>query len=227
MTKQEKILIVDDDEDILDFISYNLHKNGYLVEEASNGLEAIEKTTSFKPDLIVMDVMMPEMDGITACKQIKSMPKFKDISVVFLTARSEEGTELEGFDAGADDYISKPLKPRILLSRIKAVLKRIGSNSKYDTEVLELGDLKIDRESYTVTYQGNEHILPKKEFELLSLLASKPGKVFTRDEILERVWGTDVFVVDRTIDVHIRKLREKLNNQIISTVKGVGYKFEK
>ena len=227
MKKQRKILIVDDDEDILDFISYNLHKNGYLVEEATNGKEAIEKTKSFKPHLIIMDVMMPEMDGMTACKKIKSMPEFKDISVVFLTARSEEGAELEGFESGADDYITKPLKPRILLSRIKAVMKRGASKKDDVAEILDLGDLIIDRESYSVTFKGEEQILPKKEFELLHLLASKPGKVFTRDKILEKVWGTDVFVVDRTIDVHIRKLREKLSNELITTIKGVGYKFEK
>lgn len=227
MARQHKVLIVDDDEDILDFMSYNLHKNGFLVEEATNGLIAIEKTKTFKPDLIVMDVMMPEMDGITACKEIKSIQEFKDVSVVFLTARNEESKELEGFDAGADDYITKPLKPRILLSRINAVLNRINHSQKEEQVVLEIGDLKIDRECYTITFKGEEQVLPKKEFELLALLASKPGKVFTRDEILERVWGVDVIVVDRTIDVHIRKLREKLSSQVIKTIKGVGYKFEK
>lgn len=226
MADKQKILIVDDDEDILDFISYNLHKNGYLVEEAQNGIIAIEKAKSFQPDLIVMDVMMPKMDGITACKEIKATPGLEKTAVIFLTARSEEGSELSGFDAGADDYINKPLKPRILISRIKAVLGR-SENKAEKKQKIEYKHLSIDKETYLVTFNGKELTLPKKEFELLFLLASKPGKVFTREKILEEVWGTDVFVVDRTIDVHIRKLREKLNDKIISTIKGVGYKFEK
>ncbi len=219
-----KILIVDDDDDILDFISYNLHKNGYQVEEARNGLQACEMAKKFKPNLILMDVMMPEMDGITACKRIKSDPKLNKISIVFLTARGEEISELEGFEAGADDYIVKPLKPKILLSRIKAILSRANGNEK--AQSIEVNGLKIDKETYLVTYLNKSHVLPKKEFELLFLLAGKPGKVFTRENILADVWGTDVFVVDRTIDVHIRKIREKLGDNIIATIKGVGYKFE-
>lgn len=221
-----KILLVDDDVDILDFISYNLHKNGYVVEEAVNGIDAIEKTKSFLPDLILMDLMMPKMDGLTACRKIKEIKGLADIPIVFLTARSEEGSELNGFDAGADDYVTKPIKPRILLSRIKAILART-SQHKIEPTKITYGDLSIDRDSYLVHYQNQEYSLPKKEFELLFLLASKPGKVFTRERILEEVWGTDVYVVDRTIDVHIRKLREKLNDKLISTIKGVGYKFEK
>jgi two-component system alkaline phosphatase synthesis response regulator PhoP len=174
--------------------------------------------------LIVMDVMMPKMDGITACKEIKSTPGLEKTAVIFLTARSEEGTELSGFDAGGDDYINKPLKPRILISRIKAILARLDNKVKVNQKI-EYKNLSIDKETYLVNYKGNELTLPKKEFELLFLLASKPGKVFTRERILEEVWGTDVIVVDRTIDVHIRKLREKLDDKIITTIKGVGYKF--
>lgn len=226
MSAKTKILLVDDDVDILDFISYNLHKNGYVVEEAINGLVAIEKTKSFLPDLILMDVMMPVMDGFTACKEIKATPNLEDIPIVFLTAKSEENSELEGFDSGAEDYITKPIKPRILLSRIRAILGRSKKNNN-EIERIDYGNLIIDKDTYLVTYEGKEFSLPKKEFELLFLLASKPGKVYTRERILEEVWGTDVFVVDRTIDVHIRKLRGKLNDRIITTIKGVGYKFEK
>jgi len=222
----KKILVVDDDEDILDFISYNLHKNGYLVEDASNGLQAITKAKSFRPDLILMDVMMPEMDGIEAAKKIKKDKDLKNIAIVFLTARSEEMMELEGFQAGADDYIVKPLKPKILLSRIKAILQRKRPLNGTQQDALEIGNLKIDKETYLVTLDGKDYVLPKKEFELLYLLASKPGKVFTREVILAEVWGTDVFVVDRTIDVHIRKIREKLGDNLIATIKGVGYKFD-
>ncbi len=225
-SRKYKILVVDDDEDILDFISYNLHKNGYVVEEAGNGLLAIEKAKSFNPDLILMDVMMPEMDGLEACKKIKAIEELNKTAVVFLTARGEELMEIEGFEAGADDYIIKPLKPKILLSRIKAILGRTNQDSGYQQTSIEVGDLKIDRETYLVTFKGKEFILPKKEFELLFLLVSKPGKVFSREQILADVWGTDVFVVDRTIDVHIRKIREKLGDNLITTIKGVGYKFE-
>ncbi len=226
MSRKTKILLVDDDVDILDFISYNLHKNGYIVQEAVNGLDAIEKTKSFLPDLILMDVMMPKMDGLEACRKIKEISGLSDIPIIFLTARSEEASELSGFEAGADDYIKKPIKPRILLSRIKAILGRSTNKNEAPQKIIS-GDLTIDKETYLVHYQNQELSLPKKEFELLFLLASKPGKVFTRERILEEVWGTDVFVVDRTIDVHIRKIREKLNDKLISTIKGVGYKFEK
>jgi two-component system alkaline phosphatase synthesis response regulator PhoP len=190
-----------------------------------NGKEAINIASKIKPDIILMDVMMPEMDGIEACRQIKAIPQLKNIPLIFLTARGEEFSELAGFEAGADDDIIKPIKPRVLISRLKAILRRnIADNTA--NEKMEFPDLKIDRESFSVTYLGKVLQFPKKEFELLSLLASKPGKVFTREQILEAIWGDDVLVVDRTIDVHIRKIREKLDDNFIQTIKGVGYKFE-
>ncbi len=220
-----KILIVDDEPDILEFIKYLLEREAYSVEIAANGIEAIQKSRSFKPELILMDVMMPMMDGIEACRQIKMQPDTKNIFIMFLTARSEEYSEIAGFEAGADDYIHKPVKPRLLLSRIKAILKR-GKNPDYEHTVLTVGDLVIDRSSYSVSVKDEKMILPKKEFDLLFLLASKPGKVFNREKILSEVWGDDVYVVDRTIDVHIRKIREKIGEKLISTLKGVGYKLE-
>lgn len=228
--KQYKILVVDDEKDIQEFIEYNLKKEGYEVFLANNGIEAIEQTKKIKPDLILMDVMMPQMDGIQACQQIKSNPALNKIFVVFLTARAEEYSELAGFDAGADDYIAKPIKPKLLLTRIAAILRRKDSGQAEavvaDAEQLKVKDLVIDRETFLV-YKGSEKIqLARKEFELLHLLASKPGKVFTRETILEKVWGDDVIVGDRTIDVHIRKIREKVGEDLLGTVKGVGYKFE-
>ncbi len=220
-----KILIVDDEPDIIEFIKYLLDREDYLVETATNGSEAILKAKSFKPDLILMDVMMPIMDGIEACRQIKLAPETKGVFIVFLTARSEEYSEIAGFEAGADDYINKPVKPKVLLSRIKAILKR-GKNPDYEQTVLKIGDLIVDRTSYSVSVDGKKLVLPKKEFDLLFLLATKPGKVFTREKILSEVWGDDVYVVDRTIDVHIRKIREKIGENLISTIKGVGYKME-
>jgi two-component system alkaline phosphatase synthesis response regulator PhoP len=220
-----KILIVDDEPDIIEFIKYLLEREEYLVETASNGSEAIQKAKSFKPELILMDVMMPVMDGIEACRQIKLAPDSKSVFIIFLTARSEEYSEIAGFEAGADDYINKPVKPRVLLSRIKAILKR-GKNPDYEETVLKVGELTIDRSSYSVEVKDKKLVLPKKEFDLLYLLATKPGKVFTREKILSEVWGDDVFVVDRTIDVHIRKIREKIGEKLISTIKGVGYKME-
>jgi two-component system alkaline phosphatase synthesis response regulator PhoP len=220
-----KILVVDDEPDILEFIEYNLKREGYQVFLGSNGQEAIDKAKQVKPDLILLDVMMPVVDGIEACKSLRELPEFKTTFIVFLTARSEEYSEIAGFNAGADDYIAKPIKPRVLLSRINAILRRKDKDKK-EEQKLQVGDLVIDRESFLV-YRGEQKIqLAKKEFELLFLLASKPGKVFTRENILEKIWGDDVLVVDRTIDVHIRKVREKLGDQYISTVKGVGYKFE-
>lgn len=220
-----KILVVDDEPDILEFIEYNLKREGYQVFLGSNGQEAIEKAKQVKPDLILLDVMMPVVDGIEACKSLRELPEFKTTFIVFLTARSEEYSEIAGFNAGADDYIAKPIKPRVLLSRINAILRRKDKDKKEELK-LQVGDLVIDRESFMV-YRGDQKIqLAKKEFELLFLLASKPGKVFTRENILEKIWGDDVLVIDRTIDVHIRKVREKLGDQYISTVKGVGYKFE-
>ncbi len=222
--QQFKILVVDDESDIIEFIDYNLKKEGYLVATAFNGATAIEIAKTFKPDLILLDVMMPVMDGIETCKQLKSDPAFAKTFVVFLTARSEEYSEIAGFNAGADDYISKPIKPKVLITRLNAILRRIVKETV--STRLVVGDIIIDRESFLV-YRGDERIqLARKEFELLFLLAGKPGKVFTRDYILEKVWGDEVLVVDRTIDVHIRKIREKLGNDYIGTVKGVGYKFE-
>ncbi|MFN7313996.1 MAG: response regulator transcription factor [Bacteroidota bacterium] len=219
-----KILVVDDENDILEFIQYNLKREGYDVHLAHNGQEAITQAKRLKPDLILLDVMMPVLDGIEACKIIKSDPDFAETFVVFLTARAEEYSEIAGFNAGADDYISKPIKPRVLLSRISAILRR-KSKAPVETK-LTVGNIVIDRETFLV-YKGEERIqLARKEFELLYLLASKPGKVFTREYILEKVWGDEVLVVDRTIDVHIRKLREKIGDDYIGTVKGVGYKFE-
>lgn len=220
-----KILIVDDEPDILEFIKYLLEREDYIVDTAANGSEAIQKSKVFKPELILMDVMMPVMDGIEACRQIKLQPDTKNVFVIFLTARSEEYSEIAGFEAGADDYINKPVKPRVLLSRIKAILKR-GKNPDYEQTILTVADLIIDRSSYSISVDGKKMVLPKKEFDLLFLLATKPGKVFTREKILSEVWGDDVYVVDRTIDVHIRKIREKIGEKLISTVKGVGYKLE-
>lgn len=224
--KSSKILIVDDEQDILELIRHALNKEGYEVHIAVNGQQAIEKTAKVLPDLILMDVMMPVMDGMEACRQLKEDPATQQIPIIFLTARSEEFAELAGFEAGADDYIAKPIRTRVLTSRIKAILRRNTGTVETPQIKLEFGDLIIDRERFMVVYQGNPLQFPRKEFELLSFLASKPGRVFSRDEILENVWGNEVLVVDRTIDVHVRKIREKLDDRFIFTVKGVGYKFE-
>ncbi len=224
MENPYKILVVDDEDDILEFIEYNLQKEGYEVHLAHNGQEAITIGKKIKPDLVLLDVMMPVMDGIEACKLMKSDKSFSKSFIIFLTARSEEYSEIAGFNAGADDYIAKPIKPRVLLSRLSAILRR--KNKEIVESKLTVGDLIIDRETFLV-YRGDHKIqLARKEFELLYLLAGKPGKVFTREHILEKVWGDDVLVVDRTIDVHIRKIREKIGDEYIGTVKGVGYKFE-
>jgi len=223
----EKILLVDDEQDILNFISYNLKKEGYEVFTALSGKEAIIIAKKEKPDLIIIDVMMPEMDGIETCQELRTIDELKDTLITFLSARAEDYSQVAGFDAGADDYITKPIKPRLLVSKIKAILRRKsnGNSAEINAEV-EIGSIRIDREKYLV-YKGEEtHSLPKKEFELLALLLSKPGKVFTREVILETIWGTDVVVGDRTIDVHIRKLRERLGDENIETIKGVGYKFK-
>jgi len=224
--KGQKILIVDDEQDILELIRHTLNKEGFEVHVAVNGQQAIEKAKKLLPDLILMDVMMPVMDGMEACRLIKDDASIKDIPIVFLTARSEEFAELAGFEAGADDYIAKPIRSRVLLSRIKAILRRQGSSTEVEMTKINFEDLVIDRERFMVEYQGKSLQFPRKEFELLSFLASKPGRVFSRDEILENVWGNEVLVVDRTIDVHVRKIREKLDDRFIFTVKGVGYKFE-
>ena len=220
-----KILLVDDEPDILDFLSYNLKKEGYAVLTASNGKEAITIAKKELPHLIVLDVMMPEMDGIETCRELRIIKGLENTIITFLTARNEDYTQIAGFDVGADDYITKPIKPRVFISRIKALLRRHKEDIAV-SNVVDLGIIKIDSEKYIV-YKGKEEIsLPKKEFNLLSLLCSKPGKVFTREFILDKVWGDDVVVGDRTIDVHIRKLREKIGDDYFKTVKGVGYKFE-
>lgn len=225
--KMAKILVVDDEQDILELIRHSLNKEGFEVHIAVNGQQAIDKAKQILPDLILMDVMMPVMDGMEACRQLKEDPSTNHISIIFLTARSEEFAELAGFEAGADDYVSKPIRARVLLSRIKAILRRQNAGSRLEENVkIEFGELSIDRDRFVVEYQGNVLQFPRKEFELLSFLASKPGRVFSRDEILENVWGNEVLVVDRTIDVHVRKIREKLDDKFIYTVKGVGYKFE-
>jgi two-component system alkaline phosphatase synthesis response regulator PhoP len=220
---QAKILLVDDDPDILELLEYNLAKENYQLAKAFDGKEALEIAQTFKPALIIMDVMMPVMDGIETARKMKSMPEFKNTIILFLTARGEEFTEVAAFDAGAHDYIIKPIKPRALVSRINALLKRENSDEAQD--VIEIGGLIINRTQYAATFEGRVLILPKKEFELLSYFAKNPNKVFNRDELLEKVWGTDVYVVERTVDVHIRKLREKIPEHYIKTLKGVGYLF--
>jgi two-component system, OmpR family, alkaline phosphatase synthesis response regulator PhoP len=221
-----KILLVDDEPDILEFMDYNLKKEGYNVLLAKNGREAVDIAKREKPQLVILDIMMPVMDGIEACRTMRDLPELEHTIITFLTARNEEYSQLAGFDVGADDYISKPIKPRIMISRIKALLRRSNGSAPVASSTVQIGNLKIDRESYLV-YRGEEAIsLPRKEFELLSLLTSKPGKVFTREDILSRVWGTDIIVGDRTIDVHIRKIREKLGDDSIKTIKGIGYKFD-
>jgi len=220
-----KILVVDDEEDILEFLSYNLRAEGYDVIVADNGVLAIEIAKQQQPSLIILDVQMPDMDGITTCEKIREIPSLKETVVSFLTARSEDYSQIAGFEAGADDYITKPIRPKVLVSRVKALLKRRGITQDTNS-IIELGDIVIDKEKHLTTYKGQEVIFAKKEFKLLKLLISKPGKVFTREEILEKVWGSDIIVGDRTIDVHIRKLREKLADHYVKTVKGVGYTFE-
>ncbi|WP_179413409.1 response regulator transcription factor [Mucilaginibacter sp. E4BP6] len=224
-TSKQKILIVDDEPDILELIEYNLKKEGYQVFLAHNGQEAVTEAKRSLPDLIVLDIMMPKMDGIEACRIMRTMPEFKNTFMVFLTARSEEYSEIAGFNVGADDYIAKPIKPRALVSRINAILRRNAPADDITDNKLEIGDLIIDREAYLVYQKGVKVVLAKKEFELLYLLASKPGKVYTREVILKNIWEDSVVVTNRTIDVHIRKVREKLGDDVISTVKGVGYKF--
>ena len=227
MVDGQKILLVDDEQDIIEFLSYNIKKEGYKTYSANNGEEAIKIAKEVKPDLIILDVMMPDMDGIETCREIRSIPELKNVMITFLTARNEDYSQIAGFEVGGDDYISKPIKPRVLLSRIKALLRRAERTDELQPVEKEFNvGIKIDRERYLVIKDGVEINLPKKEFELIDFLASKPGKVFTREEILEKVWGGDVVVGDRTIDVHIRKLREKLGENFIRTVKGIGYTFE-
>ncbi|MGA0246525.1 MAG: response regulator transcription factor [Schleiferiaceae bacterium] len=221
-----KILLVDDEPDILEIVEYNLKNEGYKVYTASSGIEGVSLAKEVKPDLILLDVMMPEMDGIEACDQIRKIPNLEHTIIAFLTARGEDYSQVAGFEAGADDYITKPVKPKVLISRLKALLRRRPTAGQKVPERMKLGDLTIDPERYHIELAGNVLDLPRKEFELLSLLASKPGRVFLREEIMDRIWGTSVIVGGRTIDVHIRKLREKIGDDRIKTVKGVGYKFE-
>jgi two-component system alkaline phosphatase synthesis response regulator PhoP len=221
-----RILLVDDEDDVLEFLSYNIRKEGYQVYTANNGIKGLQKAIEIIPHLIILDVMMPEMDGIETCREIKQIPQLENTIIVFLTARGEDYSQIAGFDAGADDYVTKPVKPRLLVSRVKALLRRHRAEPESQVSLGGLGGMVIDRERYIVLHEGQEISLPKKEFELLQLLASKPNKVFTRDEIFAKVWGDNVIVGDRTIDVHIRKIREKLGINNIKTIKGVGYKFE-
>lgn len=224
-SEKTKILLVDDEPDILEFISYNLNKEGFEVFTSNNGRDAIKIAIKEKPELIILDVMMPDLDGIETCRVIRETAELKEVLVAFLTARNEDYSQIAGFDAGADDYINKPIKPRVLISRVKALLRRAGKSSE-SGDLLQINGFTIDRERYLILKENEQINLPKKEFELIALLASKPGKVFTREDILKSVWGDDVVVGDRTIDVHIRKLREKLGDNYIRTIKGVGYKFE-
>ena len=223
--KDIRILLVDDEEDILEIVGYNLEQEGFEVLTAKNGKQAIKIAKKAQPQLIIMDVMMPEIDGIEACERIRAIPELSQTIITFLTARGEDYSQLAGFEAGADDYITKPIKPKLLISKIKALLRRLPSYERNNEDILYFNNLIINRVEYTITMNGNEILLPKKEFELLSLLASLPNKVFKREEILEKVWGNDVVVGGRTIDVHIRKLREKIGDDYVKTAKGVGYKF--
>ena len=220
-----KILLVDDDPDILELLEYNLAKENYVLAKAVNGQQALEIAKTFKPNLVILDVMMPILDGIETARQMKLMPELKSTIILFLTARGEEYTEIAAFEAGGTDYVVKPIKPRALVSRIKSMLNREGGPAENSQEIIQIGDLVINRTQYSASFQGRLLVLPKKEFELLSFLARNPNKVFNRDELLEKVWGTDVYVVERTVDVHIRKLREKIPEYYIKTLKGVGYLF--
>ncbi|PKP14313.1 MAG: DNA-binding response regulator [Bacteroidetes bacterium HGW-Bacteroidetes-3] len=220
-----KILLVDDEPDILEIVGYNLKNEGYKIYTAKNGIEAIESAKKHTPHLIILDIMMPEMDGIEACEKIRATKGLENVLITFFTARSEDYSQMAGFDVGADDYITKPIKPKVLISKIKALLRRVDDISPAESEQIKIGDFIIDREEYVIVKNGEKLSLPRKEFELFALLASKPGKVFKRDDILNQVWGNEVVVGGRTIDVHIRKLREKLGDDNFKTIKGVGYKF--
>ena len=223
--KDIKILLVDDEQDILEIVGYNLAQEGYQIVTASNGKEAVQKAKKELPHLIIMDVMMPEMDGMEACENIRRIPELSNVIVTFLTARSEDYSQVAGFEAGADDYIAKPIKPKVLVSKVKALLRRLKEDEA-KSDVLTVGNIEVNREEYKIIQGGKEIVLPRKEFELFYLLASKPGKVFKREEILDKVWGNEVVVGGRTIDVHIRKLREKIGDDLFKTIKGVGYKLE-
>lgn len=222
---QHRIMVVDDDKDICDLLSYNLEKEGYEVKVAHDGIKAVQIAESFQPELILLDIMMPKQDGVETCRQIREMPEMAGVYVIFLTARAEEYSEVAAFDVGADDYIHKPIKPRALMSRIQAYFRR-DKKKKKDSNSIQVKGIIIDRSSYTVTINDEVISLPKKEFELLFFLAQNPNKVFSRDELLQNIWGYDVHVLARTVDVHIRKIREKIGEGYISTIKGVGYKFD-
>jgi two-component system alkaline phosphatase synthesis response regulator PhoP len=222
--QKQKVLVVDDEEDIIEILTYNLEKEGYEVSSASDGIKAVKKAAAFKPDVILLDIMMPNQDGVETCRQLRENPDLKNTFIIFLTARSEEYSEVAAFDVGADDYIHKPIKPRALVSRIAALFRR-ETKKEADTDKINIKDLIIDRTSFTLLKNGELMVLPKKEFELLHFLAKNPNRVFSRDELLKNIWGTDVFVLARTVDVHIRKVREKIGEDYIFTVKGVGYKF--
>jgi two-component system alkaline phosphatase synthesis response regulator PhoP len=223
--KNKKILVVDDEADILELLKYNLKKEGYNVKAVNNGADAVETAKNFYPDLVLLDIMMPNQDGVETCRQLREIPELENTFIVFLTARSEEYSEVAAFDIGADDYITKPIKPRALMSRISAMFRRGEVKSK-DNNVITVGELTIDKTSYTIIVKDKKITLPKKEFQLLYFLAQNPNKVFSRDDLLQNIWGTDVYVLARTVDVHIRKVREKIGEGFIRTVKGVGYKFE-
>lgn len=222
----KKILIVDDEPDILEFLQYNLRKEGYTVVTANDGKFALAVAEREKPDLIILDIMMPELDGVETCRQLRSKKEFSDTPIAFLTARDEDFSQITALDVGGDDYITKPIKPRVLISRINALLRRADRANADDQDLIQLSDLVIDRQKVLVFKQDKPIELPRKEFEILWLLASKPGRVFTREEIFDKIWGADVIVGNRTIDVHIRKLRERLGEEYIKTMKGIGYKFE-
>lgn len=224
--KGHKILVVDDEADIVEMLSYNLEREGYDVRSAADGKSAVEIAKKYLPELILMDIMMPVMDGVEACRQIKEVPELKNTFVLFLTARAEEYSEVAAFDVGADDYINKPIKPRALMSRISAYFRREAQKVQGESDVIKVGRFVIDRSSYTLTVGDQQVPLPKKEFELLFFLASTPNKVFSREELLQNIWGSEVYVLARTVDVHIRRVREKIGNDYIKTVKGVGYKFD-
>ncbi|WP_226390697.1 response regulator transcription factor [Penaeicola halotolerans] len=220
-----KVLVVDDEQDIVDLLKYNLEKEGYEVATANDGIKAVKVAAKFIPDVILLDIMMPHQDGVETCRQIREIPETKKAFVIFLTARSEEYSEVAAFDVGADDYITKPIKPRALMSRISALFRRESKKEQENVQV-RIKDLIIDKTSYTIDKNGKILTLPKKEFELLYFLAKNPNMVFSRDELLQNIWGADVFVLARTVDVHIRKVREKIGEDYITTVKGVGYKFD-
>ncbi|MEH0153985.1 response regulator transcription factor [Limibacter armeniacum] len=221
-----KVLVVDDEPDIVEILTYNLSKEGYQVASANDGKSAVNKAKEWKPDLILMDIMMPGMDGVEACRQIKDVYKLSETHVIFLTARSEEYSEVAAFEVGGDDYITKPIKPRALMKRIDAIFRRKSRTVSEDKNVIKIGPFVIDKSSYTLFVEEEPMSLPKKEFELLYFLAQSPNKVFSRDELLQHIWGADVYVLARTVDVHIRRVREKIGEGFIKTVKGVGYKFE-